>query len=109
MSWSIPMAGSGIATIDYDAYMELKAHWNAVYTTRREDEVSWFEPLPALSVQMMEAAGLGPDTCVVDIGGGDSRLVDQLSARGLDCLQCSMFLARRWNGHSPVSGIRRLR
>ena len=35
---------------------------------------------------MMEAAGLGPDTCVVDIGGGDSRLVDNLAARGMDCL-----------------------
>ena len=34
----------------------------------------------------MEAAGLGPDTCVVDIGGGDSRLVDNLAARGMDCL-----------------------
>jgi hypothetical protein len=35
---------------------------------------------------MMEAAGLTPETCVVDIGGGESRLVDQLFARGLRCL-----------------------
>ncbi len=34
----------------------------------------------------MEAAGLNEDTCVLDIGGGDSRLVDYLAARGLDCL-----------------------
>ena len=30
--------------------------------------------------------GPGPDTCVLDVGGGDSRLVDVLAARGLDCL-----------------------
>jgi trans-aconitate methyltransferase len=66
--------------------MERKSHWNSVYSSKREDQVSWFESLPLVSVQMMEAAGLGPDTCVVDIGGGDSRLVDHLSARGLDCL-----------------------
>jgi hypothetical protein len=40
----------------------------------------------ALSMQTIEAAGVTPDTCIVDVGGGDSRLVDSLLARGLDCL-----------------------
>lgn len=48
--------------------------------------MSWFEALPALSLQMLEAAGMTSDRCVLDVGGGDSRLVDQLAARGLDCL-----------------------
>jgi ubiquinone/menaquinone biosynthesis C-methylase UbiE len=61
-------------------------HWNGVYTTKAEADVSWFEALPTVSMRMIESAGVGPDTCVVDIGGGDSRLVDQLAARGLDCL-----------------------
>ena len=34
----------------------------------------------------MEAAGLSAETCVLDVGGGDSQLVDLLAARGLDCL-----------------------
>jgi hypothetical protein len=34
----------------------------------------------------MEVAGLSAETCVLDVGGGDSRLVDILAARGLDCL-----------------------
>jgi len=34
----------------------------------------------------MHAAGLTEETCVLDVGGGDSRLVDALAARGLDCL-----------------------
>src|SRR5262245_27743383 len=35
---------------------------------------------------MMEAAGLTADSCVLDVGGGDSHLVDALLDRGLDCL-----------------------
>ena len=66
--------------------MERQGHWNTVYTTKGEREVSWFEALPALSLQMMEAAGLNAETCVLDVGGGDSRLVDALAERGLDCL-----------------------
>jgi hypothetical protein len=57
-----------------------------VFNRKGERDVRWFEALPAMSSQMMEAAGLGPDTCVLDIGDGDSRVVDALAARGLDCL-----------------------
>ena len=66
--------------------MERQQHWNAVYSTKGEHDVSWFEPLPLLSLQMLDAAGMTADTCVLDVGGGDSRLVDHLAARGLDCL-----------------------
>lgn len=66
--------------------MERRQHWNGVYSTKGEQEVSWFESLPLVSLQMLEAAGMTSDTCVLDVGGGDSRLVDHLAARGLDCL-----------------------
>lgn len=66
--------------------MNRQQHWNGVYTTKGDSDVSWFEPLPEISLRMIEAAGATPDTCVVDIGGGDSRLVDYLSAQGLECL-----------------------
>ncbi len=66
--------------------MQRQSHWDAVYSTRGEQQLSWFEALPALSLRMLEAAGLTPETCVLDVGGGDSRLVDALAARGLDCL-----------------------
>lgn len=35
---------------------------------------------------MLEAAGVTAESCVLDVGGGDSRLVDNLAARGLTCL-----------------------
>ena len=66
--------------------MDHKDHWESVYTTRGERDLSWFEALPAMSMRMLESAGLGPDTCVIDVGGGDSHLVDALASRGLDCL-----------------------
>lgn len=66
--------------------MNRQEHWNAVYTTRGERDVSWFETAPTVSMQLMEAVGLPPDTCVIDVGGGDSRVVDELLAKGLTCL-----------------------
>ena len=66
--------------------MHRKDHWERVYTTKGEQDVSWFESLPAVSLQMLEASGLTRETCVLDVGGGDSRLVDHLAARGMDCL-----------------------
>jgi hypothetical protein len=66
--------------------VDTKQHWERIYATKGEQDVSWFEALPAVSLRMIEAAGLDRDTCVIDIGGGDSHLVDMLAARGLDCL-----------------------
>ena len=66
--------------------MNRTTHWDSVYSSKGERDVSWFESVPTISLQMIEAVGVTPDTCVVDIGGGDSRLVDALLARGLDCI-----------------------
>lgn len=66
--------------------MDLRDHWNRVYTTKSDEQVSWFEPLPAVSVQMLNAAGVTAESCVIDVGGGDSRLVDYLVSEGLECV-----------------------
>jgi hypothetical protein len=66
--------------------MGRQRHWDTVYTTKGERDVSWFEASPDVSIEMIEAAGLTRDTCVLDVGGGDSRLVDLLVARGLTCV-----------------------
>jgi SAM-dependent methyltransferase len=66
--------------------MNPEDHWNSIYRTQGEDAVSWFEALASVSLELLDAAGLTTDTCVVDVGGGESRLVDALLAKGLDCL-----------------------
>ena len=63
--------------------MERRQHWDTVYTTKGDDQVSWFEPAPEVSLRLIEEAGLAPESFVIDIGGGESRLVDALLARGV--------------------------
>lgn len=66
--------------------MQRREHWNNVFSTKAEGDVSWFEALPEESLRLLESAGLSANTCVLDVGGGDSRLIDHLLARGMDCL-----------------------
>lgn len=57
-----------------------EAHWESVYSARPSDELGWFEPVP--STLPLVLAHSEPGDGVVDIGGGDSRLVDELIDRG---------------------------
>lgn len=57
------------------------AHWDNVYTTKADNSVSWYELTPSISLELIEAAGIGLGS-IIDIGGGASRLVDALLARG---------------------------
>ena len=66
--------------------MDVTQHWDTVYASKRERDVSWFEPSPDVSLAMIDAAGLTRDMCVIDIGGGESRLVDALVERGATCV-----------------------
>ena len=63
-----------------------QAHWENVYATKREDEVSWFQENPALSLELIDAAGATRESRIIDIGGGESRLVDLLLQRGFHLL-----------------------
>jgi len=59
-----------------------QAHWDNVYRTKREDEVSWFQASPTLSLDLIRAAGVERSASIIDVGGGASRLVDALSEEG---------------------------
>jgi SAM-dependent methyltransferase len=63
--------------------VDRRAHWEGVYTTKPSTEVSWYQAEPARSLELLAEAGAGPDSAVVDVGGGDSTLVDAVLARGL--------------------------
>src|SRR6516164_3193420 len=77
-----------------------KSHWQTVYTTKGENEVSWFQDNPALSLELIDLVRPAHDAAIVDIGGGASRLVDSLLARGferltvLDISQAALDVAR---------------
>jgi 2-polyprenyl-3-methyl-5-hydroxy-6-metoxy-1,4-benzoquinol methylase len=55
-----------------------KHHWEDVYAKKAENEVSWFQADPATSLEFIRRCGGKGDTPIVDIGGGESRLVDRL-------------------------------
>ena len=61
--------------------IDRQAHWENVYRTKREHEVSWFQEDPAPSLELIGRAGLSNEAEIIDIGGGASRLVDGLIDR----------------------------
>ena len=66
--------------------MNRQSHWQGVYTTKRAEEVSWFQETPAVSLDLMRAAGVTRDSSIIDVGGGASRLVDTLLDAGYRAL-----------------------
>lgn len=59
-----------------------QSHWQNVYTKKGENEVSWFQESPAPSLELIAQVGATPASAIIDIGGGASRLVDNLADRG---------------------------
>jgi len=59
-------------------------HWEKVYTTRGENEVSWFQETPAPSLELIGLVGAIRSSAIIDIGGGASRLVDYLVGQGYE-------------------------
>ena len=59
-----------------------QAHWEKVYASKRENELSWFQENPATSRDLVAKAGANTASAVIDVGGGASRLVDALIEKG---------------------------
>jgi SAM-dependent methyltransferase len=59
-----------------------KEHWENVFATKGETEVSWFQKKPQTSLQLIQACRLPKDAKIIDIGGGDSYLIDSLIELG---------------------------
>lgn len=61
---------------------ERHAHWENVYQTKGERDVSWFQESPEISLDLIRATGANANSSIIDIGGGASRLVDTLVDEG---------------------------
>ncbi|PSL42523.1 methyltransferase family protein [Chitinophaga niastensis] len=59
-----------------------KTHWETVYTNKQPNEMSWTQEIPETSLHFIQSLQLPSDTAILDIGGGDSKLVDHLLAAG---------------------------
>jgi trans-aconitate methyltransferase len=82
------------------------SHWETVYSTKAETEVSWFQESPAISLELIKATGANKDAAIIDIGGGASRLADALLDEGyrsvavLDLSSSALEAAKRRIGSS---------
>ena len=63
-----------------------QSHWENVYGTKGEREVSWFQQNPSISLDLIDATGVAKDASIIDVGGGASRLIDVLLDRGFAAL-----------------------
>ncbi|MBI3140203.1 MAG: class I SAM-dependent methyltransferase [Sphingobacteriales bacterium] len=63
---------------------KLKYHWEHVYQTKSPAQVSWTQEKPASSLDFIHSFNLSKEASVIDVGGGDSKLVDYLLEEGFD-------------------------
>jgi SAM-dependent methyltransferase len=89
--------------------MTTKAHWEGVYQSKAMDEVSWYRPHLDVSLRLIENAAPGRDGAIIDVGGGEATLVDDLVARGhrdvsvLDISQAAIDVAKARLGPAAAS------
>ena len=62
--------------------MDARAHWERVYHTKAAAEVSWFRRHLDTSLALIERVAGERTASIIDVGGGESTLVDDLIARG---------------------------
>ena len=64
--------------------LDRKKHWETVYETKNPDQVSWTQEIPKTSLEFIHSFGLKKTAKIIDIGGGDSKLVDYLLDEGFE-------------------------
>lgn len=59
-----------------------KQHWETIYKTKKLEELSWFQANPETSLDIIKQFNLPKTAKIIDVGGGDSFLVDHLLDQG---------------------------
>jgi SAM-dependent methyltransferase len=62
--------------------VDQQSHWEKIYQQRASDQVSWYRPHLETSLEQIDRAGTGPSASIIDVGAGESTLVDDLLGRG---------------------------
>jgi 2-polyprenyl-3-methyl-5-hydroxy-6-metoxy-1,4-benzoquinol methylase len=57
---------------------DTKEHWEDVWTRKKSNEVSWYQQHPKTSLDLILSINPSKDVHIIDVGGGDSILVDKL-------------------------------
>jgi SAM-dependent methyltransferase len=62
--------------------MDAKEHWEDIYRTNEPDQVSWYRPHLDMSVNLVRRATRYPMARIIDVGGGEATLIDDLLTMG---------------------------
>jgi 2-polyprenyl-3-methyl-5-hydroxy-6-metoxy-1,4-benzoquinol methylase len=62
--------------------MSSQSHWEQVYQTKSPEQTSWYEPHLQTSLDWISAAAPHRSASIIDIGGGESTLAEDLLALG---------------------------
>lgn len=63
-----------------------QAHWENIFKTRDAKDHSWHQSRPDMSLALLDQCGLDANACIIDVGAGDSKLVDELLDKGFHCV-----------------------
>ena len=63
-----------------------ESHWQNVWDAKSHTETSWFQEAPGPSLAFVDALNLSPEDPIIDVGCGQSFLVDELLQRGFRSL-----------------------
>jgi SAM-dependent methyltransferase len=66
--------------------MDVRSHWERIYRTKTASQLSWYRAHLEKSVELIASAAGGRDACIIDVGGGESTLVDDLLEREYQCV-----------------------
>jgi ubiquinone/menaquinone biosynthesis C-methylase UbiE len=61
---------------------KLIEHWERIYATKNKEQVSWTQEVPTTSLGFIHSFNLAKDSSIIDVGGGESKLVDFLLDEG---------------------------
>lgn len=61
-----------------------KLHWETIYEKKQPNEVSWTQEVPKISLDFIHACNLDKKSSIIDVGGGESKLVDFLLEEGFE-------------------------
>ena len=86
--------------------MNKQEHWENVYQKKGRDEVSWFREHLDTSLLMITNTGVGKDAAIIDIGGGNSNLVDDLLEHGFVDISVLDISANAINGSKERLGLK---
>jgi SAM-dependent methyltransferase len=62
--------------------MKTQEHWEQIYRAKAPDQLSWYSPHLSASLELIQRASVSHSASIIDVGGGESTLVDDLLERG---------------------------